>query len=99
MLVILATPGIVHLARALGLIDTPGTRKVHSRSVPRLGGIPIAIATLALVIVVLALDNRIAQSFREVQRELAALLGASILILLMGVVDDICDWIQERQTK
>ncbi len=89
LLVILATPCIVRLARALGLIDAPGTRKVHSKAVPRLGGIPIAIATLALVIAVLALDNRIAQSFRGVQPELAALLGASIFILLAGIVDDI----------
>jgi UDP-GlcNAc:undecaprenyl-phosphate/decaprenyl-phosphate GlcNAc-1-phosphate transferase len=38
------TPGVIRLCRNYQLYDKPGARKVHHRSVPRLGGVAIFIA-------------------------------------------------------
>ena len=41
-----ATPLVRRLALAVGAVDHPGARRVHSRHIPRLGG--IAIVALAV---------------------------------------------------
>jgi UDP-GlcNAc:undecaprenyl-phosphate GlcNAc-1-phosphate transferase len=51
-LALLLTPLIGRVATGLGLVDAPGGRKVHDRSVPRLGGVALVLAAgLALAIV------------------------------------------------
>jgi UDP-N-acetylmuramyl pentapeptide phosphotransferase/UDP-N-acetylglucosamine-1-phosphate transferase len=44
LLTALLTPGVIRLCRRYKTYDKPGARKVHHRSVPRLGGVAIFIA-------------------------------------------------------
>ena len=41
------TPTVIRLATRLGVFDRPGNGKIHTRSVPRLGGLAVVIAFLA----------------------------------------------------
>lgn len=89
LLAILCVPIVTRVARALRIVDAPGVRKVHQSPVPRIGGVPIVLATLALLIPVLVLDNTIGRAFREVHAELVVLLAAGVFMFLVGLVDDI----------
>ena len=49
LLALLLTPAVRGLARRWGLVDTPGGRKIHTVSIPRLGGVAVVLAmSLAL---------------------------------------------------
>ena len=50
MLGLLFTPLVTSASTALGLVDAPGGRKVHSTAVPRVGGLAIVGAAAALAI-------------------------------------------------
>ncbi len=84
-----ATPVVARVARALGLVDRPAARKVHTSPVPRIGGVVIVIGVMALTIPVLALNNIIGEAFREIHWQIVALLGAAFFIFLIGLLDDI----------
>ena len=86
---ILGTPIVTRLAKARGLVDTPGVRKVHKRPIPRVGGIALVVAMLALVIPVLLLDNTIGEAFRSVQAKVIMLLVAAVFAFAVGLIDDI----------
>jgi len=82
-------PIVTRFARAVRILDDPGTRKVHRSSVPRIGGLPILIGMLVLTLPSLALDNRIGLELRETSRQVAVLLSASAFMFLIGLADDI----------
>jgi len=65
------------LARKLGLMDTPGGRKSHTRDTPLIGGFGIYIGLL-----IACLLNP------EVFGQYELLLGISAILLLTGVIDD-----------
>jgi len=74
------TPYIARLARKQNFVDKPGYRKIHSDSIPNLGGIVIFFGFLLSILF-----------FVPFQEKVTALLAGSIIILLLGVVDDIVD--------
>jgi UDP-GlcNAc:undecaprenyl-phosphate/decaprenyl-phosphate GlcNAc-1-phosphate transferase len=41
------TPAVIRLARAIGAVDQPGPRKIHSRPVPRMGGLAVFLGFFA----------------------------------------------------
>lgn len=71
-------PALMRIAQTWGLVDAPGERKVHTLSVPRIGGIAIAAGALVPVMMWAPMD-----------RETAALLLGSVVILAFGVWDDV----------
>jgi UDP-GlcNAc:undecaprenyl-phosphate GlcNAc-1-phosphate transferase len=74
------TPVVIRAARALGVLDMPAARKVHSAPTPLLGGLAIYVAfTLAI------LSNSI------LDRQVVAILLGATLLVLVGVVDDIAE--------
>ena len=87
MLGLLFTPLVTSASTALGLVDAPGGRKVHSTAVPRVGGLAIvAAATTALLLVVQLLPTVGIQS-PEIRPLVPVALGAA-LVFLIGLVDD-----------
>jgi len=72
------TPVAIRLAHKFNIVDIPNQRKVHSNPTPRMGGIAIyagfVVGTLALTIYT---------------RQVAALLVASTVVMLTGLVDDV----------
>src|SRR5476651_568016 len=77
----LATALLVFLlrpvARRLGLVDHPGSRKVHTEPTPLVGGAAITLAALSTAVFVLPLT-----------RDVVALGVASLLMLVAGAIDD-----------
>lgn len=84
------TPLVREVFRRYGLVDRPdGTRKFHAVPVPRVGGIPIAIAYVTafglLLIFARQVDIMVARNLDLVWR----LLPAAAAVFLTGLVDDL----------
>lgn len=71
------TPYIKKLAFLIGAIDTPDNRKVHSKIMPRLGGLAIYIGFVIAVIASL-----------ELNMDIIGILVGSAIIVTVGVLDD-----------
>ncbi|MGE5396872.1 MAG: glycosyltransferase family 4 protein [Chitinophagales bacterium] len=75
-------PLVQKLAIKLGAIDEPNARKVHSRPIPRLGGLGIFVSFMLMVIPVTVITGRMEAPL------VGILLGATI-VFAAGVLDDI----------
>lgn len=89
LLAIFGTPIVTRIARAWGLMDRPGPRKVHIAPVPRIGGLIIAFAALALILPAMALDNTIGTAFHKILPQVFALLATAIGMFALGIIDDV----------
>ena len=76
-IVILLTPAVGGMARMLGVVDEPGSRRLNRRAVPRLGGL-----ALFFGIFVPAL------AFLPLGRETRGLLLGAAVATTVGAVDD-----------
>ena len=74
------TPVIIRIAHAVGILDMPASRKVHSAPTALLGGLAIYVAFTLAILANSILDRQV----------VAILLGATLLVLV-GVVDDIVE--------
>ncbi|GMB01349.1 MraY family glycosyltransferase [Pelosinus sp. IPA-1] len=72
------TPRVKDLAIKVGALDAPDARKVHTRPIPRMGGLAIY---AAFVLAVLA--------SMYVSREVLGLLVGGTVILIVGIIDDL----------
>lgn len=70
-------PVMVRIAPALGLLDRPDHRKVHTHPVPRVGGFGIFFGAVLPVLLFLPLDHT-----------LTAFLAGAVMLFLFGVLDD-----------
>ena len=74
-----ATPLVKSLAYKVGAIDVPkDARRMHKEPIPRLGGLGIFIAFMLSVLL-----------FADINRELQGILLGAVIIVIVGVVDDI----------
>lgn len=77
-------------AIALGLVTSPGLdRHIHTRAMPRLGGVAVYLAVILTVLL-----NAAASKWMGVQHQfsthyMAGLLGPATIIFLLGVYDDL----------
>jgi len=84
------TPLVRRVAEHFKLYDDPDVeRKVHKTPIPRLGGIAMAIAFFAPLVGLLIHDNDISRLLTSEPRQLLALFGGGIAILVVGTVDDV----------
>lgn len=74
----IATPQVINLATKAGALDAPDARKVHTKPIPRMGGLAIY---AGFVLAVLA--------SMHVNREIMGLLAGGTFILILGIIDDI----------
>jgi UDP-GlcNAc:undecaprenyl-phosphate/decaprenyl-phosphate GlcNAc-1-phosphate transferase len=75
------TPLVRRYALAHGIVDAPSSaRKIHKREVAYLGGVAIFAAFLVTVLLVLPIN-----------RQLAALLAGCLILVVVGVIDDVRD--------
>ncbi len=72
-------PWIKQIALALGFVDTPSKRKVHSTPVPLLGGLGIFGGAIAVMAVYFGQRGNLS---------ILGLLGAAMIIMLVGLIDD-----------
>ena len=74
---LLITPWVRKAAFKIGAIDQPEQRKVHSKIMPRMGGLAVFLAFTLTVLLTQQLDSRI-----------IGLLVGGFLIVLLGILDD-----------
>ena len=74
------TPYMAHVGKKQNMLDMPGHRKIHEEAIPNLGGIVIFFGFLLSLLFVVQIEGQV-----------KALLIGGVIILLLGVVDDIVD--------
>ncbi|MCK4784776.1 MAG: undecaprenyl/decaprenyl-phosphate alpha-N-acetylglucosaminyl 1-phosphate transferase, partial [Desulfobacteraceae bacterium] len=89
ILAIVITPIVIRVASQLNIIDTPDMRKVHSKPVPRIGGVAIFVSMIVLVILTLLLQNAVGESLRLIQHKVVVMLLAAGFIFFVGLMDDV----------
>lgn len=73
-----STPFVTKLAKKIGAIDVPkDNRRMHKSPIPRLGGLAIFLGFVISVII-----------FAEIDAQLQGILMGTIIIVIMGAVDD-----------
>jgi UDP-GlcNAc:undecaprenyl-phosphate GlcNAc-1-phosphate transferase len=74
-----ATPIVKSFAQRVGAMDVPKDgRRMHTRPIPRLGGLAIFLGFLLSVVL-----------FADIGREVQGILLGSVVIVIVGVIDDI----------
>lgn len=86
LLALLLTPFVKKLAVRIGAVDVPNARKVHTRIMPRLGGLGIYLAFVLGLIAVLPFFPE-TLSARDANFMKAFLIGGSMIVLI-GALDD-----------
>ena len=77
VIVVLLTPAVGGMARMLGVVDEPDSRRIHRRPIPRLGGLAIFFGILVPALAFLDLSGE----------SRGVLLGATVATVV-GAVDD-----------
>lgn len=80
VLALVFVPLAMKLAYKIGAVDKPNARKVHTKIMPRMGGLGIY---LAYIIVILATQ--------KMNMQLAGLLLGSTILVVLGIFDDMKD--------
>jgi len=88
-LALIITLIVIKLAYQIKAVAHPGVRDVHTRPVPRIGGLAIYFSAMLLFIAVLFLNNTIGDAFRNKQLQLITLFCSATFIFLIGLVDDL----------
>ncbi len=83
------TPFVRKAALAIGAFDEPGARRVHTRRVPRLGGIAIAVGFFLPLVTLFGVGTHAARVFFSTGSITAGLVVGSLLVVAAGLVDDI----------
>ncbi|MGC4030170.1 MAG: glycosyltransferase [Tepidisphaeraceae bacterium] len=86
---LLLTPLVMMLAKSFSLVDQPHVRKVHTRPVPRIGGVAIMAATV-LPLLVIATTQYEALKIDSIQPALTLIVG-SVSLAIIGLLDDLFD--------
>ena len=82
------TPLVRHLAKAIGVVDQPGARKIHTAPVPLLGGVSVIASVGLTLLAAIAFEQVTSQSLRfDISAVKPILLGGA-LIFCVGVWDD-----------
>ncbi|HKC66054.1 MAG TPA: MraY family glycosyltransferase [Pyrinomonadaceae bacterium] len=87
---LLLTPMIRRLSVKLGWLDMPlDDRRVHSKAIPRVGGLAILLSTLIALSLLPLVDNLVTQSLLRDRWLLLMVFAPAILVTLLGLYDDI----------
>jgi len=84
------TPLIRRLCERFKLLDVPADeRRVHTRAIPRLGGVAIYLSVLLALSSLLFVSNLLTESLQFYRPVLFKVLVPSSLVLLLGIYDDL----------
>ena len=86
---LLLTPFVRRMALEWGLVDQPSARKVHRARIPRLGGVAIFGAFFISSVAIIYHDYFGLEGVALGLLEINKILDGAILILLVGVYDDL----------
>lgn len=80
MVSFILTPYMAHVGKKQNMLDIPDHRKIHEEAIPNLGGIVIFFGFLLSLLFVVQIEGQV-----------KALMIGGVIILLLGVVDDIAN--------
>src|SRR4051812_49340524 len=80
------TPILRRICERWGWVDQPHEhRRIHSRAIPRLGGVAIYLATVVTLATLTLFDNLVTQTLRAQGGKLLVVLFPATLLLLFGI--------------
>src|SRR5687768_12387909 len=83
------TPIVRTIGVRLGIVDRPGTRKIHRLVVARLGGLAVALSAGIALWAVAALAPRLGWGPIAPDGELVPLIAGGVLVFALGLWDDV----------
>lgn len=84
------TPYAKKLAYKIGAVDVPkDDRRVHTKPIPRLGGVAIYLAFVITTILVVFLIPELVDTVIQNERELVGIMIGATIIVLVGIIDDV----------
>lgn len=83
------TPLVRAIARRAGIVDTPGGRRVHTRVVPRLGGVAVVLGFYAPLSALAFTTSEVAGMFYADPSRVVGLVAGGLLVAALGAWDDI----------
>jgi UDP-GlcNAc:undecaprenyl-phosphate GlcNAc-1-phosphate transferase len=84
------TPLLRRWCERYGLVDSNrGHRRIHQIAVPRLGGIAIFASVILALLTLTLVQNAITRNLRPELKAITAVLVCGLLVLLLGIYDDI----------
>ncbi len=86
---VLLTPLARRLALARGVLARTGSRHIHAGTVPRVGGIALAIGWSLTLLAFLPLESLGSQTLERSKTQLIGILGGAVLLCTVGAVDDV----------
>ncbi|MBI5510226.1 MAG: undecaprenyl/decaprenyl-phosphate alpha-N-acetylglucosaminyl 1-phosphate transferase [Deltaproteobacteria bacterium] len=91
VLALALTPLVRALAHRVGAVDDPDAshRKIHQRSIPRMGGLAIVVAFFVPLAGLLVVDSEVGRYFAKDATKVMGLFAGGLVIALLGVYDDI----------
>src|SRR5256884_4483157 len=87
---LILTPLLRRFCERYRLVDEPkDNRRVHQKAVPRLGGVAIFLSILIALSVLALVNNSLTRALHPEFRGIAVLLACGLLVLLLGIYDDL----------
>ncbi|WP_455377762.1 hypothetical protein [Petrachloros mirabilis] len=83
------TPLIRRAAFALGAVDMPGERKIHSEPIPRIGGVAIVLSFAVTLAIASGIARLSSSGFAPAWASWWPLLAGGAIVFLGGLLDDI----------
>lgn len=85
----IATPLVRRAALHVGAVDEPAARRVHTRRIPRLGGVAIVAGFFVPLLGLYAFNTPSARELFGHTRLVAGLIAGSLVMASLGVADDV----------
>jgi UDP-GlcNAc:undecaprenyl-phosphate GlcNAc-1-phosphate transferase len=89
LVALILTPLLRDFAIRMKWVDIPDERKIHTKPIPRIGGIAILIAASVPLLGMAFWTNRLSRMFLEDTNLIWSLLGGGGLIAFVGILDDL----------
>lgn len=86
----MTTPLIRRLCERFELLDVPrDDRRLHSKAIPRLGGVALYLSCAAALLTLPFIDNLLTQNLRPHVSDMIVAFIPATLVLLLGIYDDL----------
>jgi UDP-GlcNAc:undecaprenyl-phosphate GlcNAc-1-phosphate transferase len=83
------TPFVRWAARRAGVVDNPGGRRVHTRTIPRLGGLAVVLGFFAPLVALAFTQSDVAGMFFSEPLRMVGLAAGGVVVASLGAWDDI----------
>ncbi|HEY8224770.1 MAG TPA: MraY family glycosyltransferase [Pyrinomonadaceae bacterium] len=84
------TPVVRRLCERFRLLDVPkDSRRLHSKAIPRLGGVAIYLSCLTALSMLPFVDNLLTQTLKALSSDIFVAMIPATLVLVLGIVDDL----------